>query len=943
MTIGLPTYHTPFIGRQYHLHALSAIFRDEHRRLVTVLGPGGIGKTRLSVRLGELLIDFFEEGVYFIPLDVVTNADQVPLYIGHRFGLSPSTDLSWTEQIIREIANRRLFLILDNLEQVLPATETIDQIMTACPNLQVLVTSREILGLPYEVEYPLDSLNRPNPRLFPSPVDLLKFDAIRLFVQKAQLSQPNFELTEENAAAVVGICQELDGLPLPIELAAARIKLFSPNLILQKIKDSTDLLRTRSRSVIYRHQNIRNTIQWSYDLLDEQERQLFFQISLFRSGFTPKALEAVCTDHDPIEVIESFLNKSLIVKDKEIEHQPRFRMLKLIRDFGLEQLEEYPDSERYYRKFSHYFTHYLETIGNAYHQSQPTRWIARVEADYENINVALEWLMANDCSTAAILGSHFWKYYLSRGLLREGIEMVRQLLALPFADSPTRAHLLEGAGTLSHNLGHHLEARDHLEQCMDLWKALQEQTEIMKTLNNLAWAEWRIGQYDQCVQYSQQALKIALTLNDQQAQAKARNNLAWVAFFRGKYEEAVEIQQEVLELCRKTRQLRGIAFAKTNLAWALSRLGAFSQAESLIVESIALFEELQDPQLSTFSHFVKANLLIAAGKPDAAGNILSQICLPNFSKIGDAWGLAHTCCQLGEMSLRQQKMEEARSFFSRALKMFQDSHDKIGAAHVSLQLGRQLRMQGRTDRAKVALTQCVSIAANARAYELLKNCFFELGILAIREKTPTPALPYFAVADYYAEQQGDFSYRQWHTTLTSSLAPDSEKISLEFNRVIQHKYPGIGDFLKPQLKVDIHEFQIPERVIRLNAVLDANAPADEVTNKVADPRTDPFLNKVYQLVELHLADSDLSVDTLSNALHLSASQLHRKLKAKTGHSTGKFIRHLRLQKALEMLQDPDLTITAIAYDTGFRDINYFYRVFKQTFGFTPGEYRKSLP
>lgn len=949
MIYELPIYPSSFIGRRYHLHSIVSLLQSENKRLVTLLGPGGIGKTRLSVKIGEMLVDAFEHGVCFVPLDVVTDPGQVPLYIGHRLGLKAGAHHSWTDKIIDFLKNKQLLLILDNLEQVLEAADAIGRMLDACPSLKILVTSREVLGLPHEIEYPLDSLNRPNPRLFPSPEDLLKFDAIDLFVQKAQTSQPGFQLDRDNAPAVVGICQELEGLPLPIELAAARIKLFSPKLILKKLKKSTDLLKTRSRSVIHRHQNIRNTIQWSFDLLDEREQGLFQQLSLFRGGFTPAALEAVCPEQDALEVIESFLNKSLIIKDKEVADIPRFRMLKLIRDFGLDQLKGKPQADLYHHRFSSYFIKLLEEIDADFRHSKPSVWLALVEAEYENIGVALEWLIANKRQLGARLGASFWKYYLNRSYLREGMDMVCTLLSLPLEDIAIRARLLEGAGTLSHNLGNHLDAKAYLTQCMELSKALHNNHEIAKTLNNLAWVEWRIGNYDHSITYSNDALEIARELREPLGQAKALNNLAWVYFFRGQFEKTAALQREVLDIHTQCGNLRGIAFTQTNLAWAQIRTGNFPEARELLHQAIEFFDELKDQQMMTFSRFVKADWYLAQHEVLAAKQLLETSCRPNFEKIGDAWALAYTHCRLGSIYLWEQNLDTAGKHLEQAQKIFLHSHDQVGQAHVNFWFSKWHWAKGNHDVAGRETWKCLHIAASIQISDLLANAYLDLGSRALQQDQFTTAMVYLAVAEYSSEKLDSYQCRQFQKELIDLLIqfPQGYGSEADLPETVQAS-AGWKKIMEFQ-DITVSEMELTERISRLmsraGAPLASSPTLPSLQKEISDPAqtsipTDPFIKKAHQVVETHLHDMDFSVVDLSKALNLSTSQLHRKIKSITGHSSGKFIRHIRLQKACELLKDPEITNAAVAFDTGFRDVDYFYRVFKQTFNITPGEYRK---
>ena len=390
----------------------------------------------------------------------------------------------------------------------------------------------------------------------------------------------------------------MDGLPLPLELAAARIKLFSPELIVQKLKTNSNLLKTKARDVPPRHQTIRNTVKWSYDLLNAEEQQLFQQLSLFRGGFTPTSLEAICPEYDALDIIESFINKSLIIKGKEIHYVPRFQMLKIIRDYGLEQLERNPEYSTYYEHFARYFISFAKEGSTKLRGSDQPKCIAFFEAEYENLMTALEWLKKNQRKEAGELAVNLWRFHLSRGLLREGLEMLEKTLSQPIISETIKAKLLEGAGVLSQNLGHYTRAQDYFKHCLDVWKQQKDEVEIVKALNNLSWAEWRIGNYNRTISYAEHALDLSTKIEDEQGRAKALNNIAWIHFHRGDFEKSASLQHKVLQIQRQTQNKGGIAFAHTNLGWIYLRTGKFAEAGQMIKEGIRLFKELQNQQMT---------------------------------------------------------------------------------------------------------------------------------------------------------------------------------------------------------------------------------------------------------------------------------------------------------------------------------------------------------
>lgn len=936
----LPAYSNSFIGRNHQVKSLCDLLDDEKTRLITILGPGGMGKTRLASRVGELKAEDFSHGVCFVPLDSLNDPTQVPLHIGNQLGLKESFHGTWLEVVIEFLQNKQLLLILDNLEQILQAGLAIQNIVESCPGVKVLVTSREILALSEEVEFTLGSLNRPNPLLFPGPNELLQFEAIHLFVQQAQLSVPNFQLTQENAEAVVKICHFLEGLPLPIVLASARLKLFSPRVIFMKLEGDNALLKTKTKNVSPRHQTIKNTVRWSYDLLDAEEQLIFQRLSLFQGGFTLDSLEAVCPDVDSLEVVESFINKSLIVKGKEVDLVPRFRMLKLIRDYGLEQLETNPEAASYQNDFANYFMKFTEEAIQKLGTEQQIKWTSLMDAEYQNLSAALEWLIKHLPLAAAQMGAQLWPFHINRGYLREGLNMVEALMSLEVEEEATRAKLLQGAGSLSHNLGDYLKAKEYFELSLELTQSLGNKEEIARAMNHVAWAGWRVGNYASTLSYAESANKIFEELGDELGQAVSQNNISWISHYRGFFEEAEKGQRKVLEIQKKYDNRRGEAFANVCLARVCLKLGKYFEAENLIEQSIGLFQELKSQQLLAFTHLIKAELALEQKEYRQARSILIEHCLTQFEKIGDVWGVASSNHYLGKRSIASKEYKEANNYLNRGLGLFRKASDKFGEASIYISLSQLNQEINKVSAVMGYLDTAIELARHMQAHELLMQAYLCKSHQCLKE-APEKSLKYLLLADFYAGKLGEFQFQSFQSSIESHLLEMSGVLSEKMDKPArdlweEHEFEDlfgaghINSRLENWLRKQSEE-QKPRE--------DASPIHQEVGNEEAE---DSFVKRIRQLVEDRLVDPDFSVSELCKDAGYSHSQLHRKLHSASGKSISSFIRDIRLAKAKQLLKDPQLTVAAVAYDSGFKDPDYFYRVFKKNFKMTPREYQKQM-
>jgi len=393
----LPIQPTPFIGREKEVDAVYHLLLREDVRLVTLTGPGGVGKTRMALHVAEQLRAHFADGVWFVSLAPISDPDLVIPTIAQTLGLWEAGERSLLEQLQVFLRERQVLLLLDNFEQVVRAAMHVANLLTICSHLKVLVTSREVLHVRAEREFPVPTLSLPDPKRLPDLVALSQYEAVALFIQRAQAARPEFQVTNANAPAVAEICARLDGLPLAIELAAARIKLLSPQALLTRLGQRLQLLTSSARDVPARQQTLRNTIQWSYDLLDAQEQQLFCRLSVFVSGCTLEAVEAISAalGNATLPVLDgvvSLIDKNLLQQTAQEGEEIRLLMLETIREYGWEVLAERQEREAIQAAHAAYYLALAEEAERALGGPQQLLWLERLEREYDNLHAALHWL-----------------------------------------------------------------------------------------------------------------------------------------------------------------------------------------------------------------------------------------------------------------------------------------------------------------------------------------------------------------------------------------------------------------------------------------------------------------------------------------------------------------------------------------------------------------------
>jgi predicted ATPase/class 3 adenylate cyclase len=621
----LPVEISTFVGRERELAEVRRLL--DAKRLVTITGAGGTGKTRLSLQVAAEASDGFADGVFFVPLAAVAEAPLVLAEIAQAFGVREAAGQSLAERVKEHLAAKDLLLVLDNFEHVINAAEIVADLLSGAAGLKVLVTSRAPLRVAGEQEYPVPPLDVPD---FQGPVPLerlVTYAAVRLFSERAIEVRPDFAITTENANSVVEICRRLDGLPLAIELAATRIKLFDPESMLRRLGHGLGLLVDGRRDAPARQRTLRSAIAWSHDLLAPQERDLFRRLAVFAGGFTLEAAEAICGSGDASDVLGSLaalVENSLVRQDRTITE--RFAMLGTIREYALEQLASDHDASAVRRRHAEHFLAMMERARNAGSgERQATQ--DRLERDHENIHAAVEWAAENDLGDLglrmAVAATPFW---WRGGHWAEGVTLLRSVLALPTATAATaeRGAALDALARLGIARGNMAEAQSALQESVRIWRALGDGPHIVQASLQLSNAFTYCGDFGGSAAVLEEALALARSVHTASVGALLHNLggarafggdleggrllleealrerpepvtlllLGEVERMAGDYERSTELLEKSLAELRSRRSEFYVAPGLAMLALTVALRGDFHRATALCTEGLEMAHRL---------------------------------------------------------------------------------------------------------------------------------------------------------------------------------------------------------------------------------------------------------------------------------------------------------------------------------------------------------------
>ena len=598
-----PTQVTTFIGRRAEIREGLRLL--DSTRLLTLTGPGGTGKTRLSLQVAAEASANFPDGAFWVPLAPISDADLVPSTIAHALGVNVSGKEDPLERVLEHVRGKRMLLVLDNFEQILPAAASVAALIGSGPDLKVIASSRAPIRISGEQEFAVPPLDLPDPERLPSIEALAQSDAVKLFIERARAVKPDFMVTAENAAAVAEICYRLDGLPLAIELAAARAKLLSPQAMLPRLKNGLDLLASSSADRTDRQRTLRGAIAWSYDLLDDGLKRLFARSGVFNGGAMLEQLEAICGPASEIggavlDRIAELLDNSL-TRQLETAGEPRFRMLVTIRDFAIEKLDASDEAQAIRQRHLAAYLALAEQAGPQVQGNEQRRWLDLLELEHDNMRAALEHAIATSrVDDASRLVFALWRFWQVRGYLREGLASTQRVLALAPGDERLRLRALEAAGGLTYWLGDLVTTERYYIETYDRAGALGDEAERAKAAYNLSFAylldEKR---HDRAKELLEEALTILRKRDDRAAIGRA----AWAlgAVYGEGYERTREdylrsrqLTQEALQQHRALGNRFDIAWDLHSTGLAALHLGDLEDAERDWREAIAMFVDAGD-------------------------------------------------------------------------------------------------------------------------------------------------------------------------------------------------------------------------------------------------------------------------------------------------------------------------------------------------------------
>ncbi len=634
----LPAQRTRLIGRERDLAELQRLIAAG-ARLLTLTGPGGTGKTRLAVRAAELVASSFAGGTIFVPLAAITDSALVAATLAQALGVVESPARPLLAAIIADLrtANAPTLLVLDNFEQVIDAAPIIGELLAACPELTVLVTSREVLHLYGEQGFPVSPLDLPDPRLLARPESLAESPAVALFVERAQAAQPGFRLTTENARAVAELCAGLDGLPLALELAAAHARVVPPDAMVARLEQRLGLLSGGARDVPGRQKTLRRTIDWSHQLLSDTEKAAFRRLAVFGGGMTLEAAQAVIDPFATLglpveEALSALADKSLLLVREQPDGAPRFSMLETLRAYALEKLVESGERDRTHRAHAAYFLVLAEEGSAALTSSERPDWLKRFETEHDNFRAALAWLTQRGDAEwglrLALALFHFWERGEHLAEARRRLEALLDLAASR-AVPAQRARALFAAGVLASTQRDLEEGKALHRQSLALFEELGDRRGVVVSLVALANQHVAAGDQDGARRLIEQSLRVWQELGDRAGYARSLSNLGFVARAQGRFEEARALYRRAAELFARLGD-------RPSRAWAVDHEGDVARDQADLAAAEALYGEA----------------------------------LAAFRELGDSWGIGSSLADLGGVARDRRAYAAARRLYREALASF---------------------------------------------------------------------------------------------------------------------------------------------------------------------------------------------------------------------------------------------------------------------------------
>jgi predicted ATPase/class 3 adenylate cyclase len=682
----LPAQPTPLIGREHEVAAVVQLVRREDVRLVTLTGPGGTGKTRLGLQIALELGEVFAGGVFFVSLSTINDPLLVIPTIAQALGIRDRAGQPLLARIAEMLQPKQVLLLLDNFEQVVGAASQVADLLTSCPQLKMLITSREVLHVRAEHEFAVPPLALPDPAHLPDLATLIRSPSVALFLQRAQAVKPEFQLTTTNARAVAEICVRLDGLPLAIELAAARMKLLSPEALLARLGRRLAMLTGGGRDVPARQQTLRNTIEWGYQLLNTWEQRLFGWLSVFVGGCTLQAAEVVCNVSDDgsgqvLDGLASLVDKSLLQRMEQTgegSEEPRLLMLETIREYALEVLTSSGEGNSARQAHADYFLQLAEEAEPALNGPLLAMWLDRLEREHDNLRAALHWAIEGGRAEMALrLGSALERFWVVRGHRNEGLAFLERALAgSAGVAADVRAKASLAAARLAFNQSNYDQGEMLAQQSLALFRELGDRRGVALALDRLGMAAWRRGDFATARVLMEEDLALFKELGDQDRVAWSLFTLGLLNNKQGEYTRACALFEESLTLFRELGNKRGMAASLTQLAGTLfASQGNQDMIYPLLEEGLALDREVGDKEGKAVSSLLLGWVALKQGDVITARTRVEES-LALYREMEHREGMAEALSLLARLEATRDDHAFARVLYEESLAMAQEIGDK---------------------------------------------------------------------------------------------------------------------------------------------------------------------------------------------------------------------------------------------------------------------------
>jgi predicted ATPase/DNA-binding CsgD family transcriptional regulator len=696
----LPAPLTPLVGREHAALDICTRLHHQEVRLLTLTGTAGVGKTRLGLQVATELIDTFADGVCFVSLAPLSDPELILPTLTQALRLPEASGQSPLEHLQAYLQDKHLLLLLDNFEQIADAAPLLVALLQSCPDLKIVVTSRALLRVRGEYEVRVSPLDLPDLKQHAGIETLAHNAAVTLFMQRAQAIAPDFTLTETNAHIIAAICTHLDGLPLAIELAAARIALLSPQQLLRRLEHRLEVLTGGAQDLPARQQTLRNTLRWSYDLLSPGEQWLFRLLSVFVGGCMLETVEVLCRAlgdgvTEVLDGVQRLLDSNLIFESKHPDGEMRLMMLETIREYGQACLASSGEAEATRQAHAAYYLALAEEIEPKLASTEQLQWLERLEQEHDNLRAALSWLLEKEQIELVLrLGGALWRFWYLRGHLREGREALERILLLPTGQtSPLRAKIVYGAGYLAIGQGDYEQAEAHCREVLALFQEQGDRRGIAACLCVLGYIALQHNHYLEGCALAEQGLALARQIHDAGSIAFCLNLLTNIAINQGDYARANMLGEESIALCRAENDLWGLAVALWLLAQAVLNQGEAARARALLEESLVLCHQVSDPRGIPNVLLVLGQVALVQGEYAATRRLLEES-LALFREVGDRQGIAWGLQELGRLAFTQGYMATARSRYEESLALLRTFSHPWLIAHSLAGLAEVVAAQG---------------------------------------------------------------------------------------------------------------------------------------------------------------------------------------------------------------------------------------------------------